>query len=80
MGHSVMPGNDYSPIVSLRGQLNPQKGSTVPKLIGNYAQSIPENAGYTGSIMRGGLSDRALKSGKGYTYDVKLAFTKGYQH
>jgi hypothetical protein len=30
--------------------------------------------------MSGFLSDRALKSGKGYTYDVKLAFEKGYQH
>jgi hypothetical protein len=38
-----------------------------------------ENAGYTVSIMSGFFSDRALKSSKGYTYDVKLAFEKGYQ-
>jgi hypothetical protein len=39
-----------------------------------------ENAGYTGSIMSRFFLDRALKSGKGYTYDVRLAFERGYQH
>jgi hypothetical protein len=34
----------------------------------------------TGSIMSGFLSDRALKSGKGNTYDLKLAFEEAYQH
>jgi hypothetical protein len=49
-------------------------------LIGNYAQSAPENAGYTGSIMSGFLSDRALKSGKWYTIDLKLSFEGGSRH
>jgi hypothetical protein len=29
--------------------------------------------------MSGVLSDRAVKSGKGFTYEIKLAFEKGYQ-
>jgi hypothetical protein len=49
-------------------------------IIGNPALSAPENAVYDGSIMSGFLSDRALKSGKWYTNDLKLSFEGGYRH
>jgi hypothetical protein len=49
-------------------------------LIGNPALSAPENAVYDGSIMRGFLSDRALKSGKWYTNDLNLSFEGGYRN